>query len=331
MGVPTFSLPALVDTARAAHGAGGSDLLDQLEAALRDPGAFRLADVPITETLLAEMHAATSAFFELPMEAKAVYRYVDDQYVGWCGGEFLGQYGSVDRKEMFHIGPRVAPTLADAAHRTDGSLPELDASVVDAAAAGCTLWPTAPAAFVPVWHEYYLAMQHVAALLGEVLATLLDISSDEWFAVMGGNWADLAANYYPALDPDEAGAPVYNAAHKDLTVFTVLHQDQSRIGGLSVQSADGSWDDVAPVPGTYVFNVGELLTYLSGGRWRAAPHRVTVSTAAAGTDEARISVPFFYRPSDHRVVTSFVDPAAPAVAVGAWVLDRKQAVSSAST
>ena len=85
-----------------------------------------------------------------------------------------------------------------------------------------------------------------------------------------------------------------------------------------------------------MFNVGELLTYLSGGRWRAAPHRVTVSPSpaaatAASNDEPRISVPFFYRPSDDRVVTSFVDPDAPPIAVGQWVLNRKQAAGASST
>jgi isopenicillin N synthase-like dioxygenase len=337
MAVPTFSLRDLVDAARtgAASGASGQpDILGALDGVLRDPGALRLSDVPISEALVAQMHDVTASFFELPMAEKVGYRYADDQYVGWCGGEFLGQYGSVDRKEMFHIGPRVAPTLA--AHGTDGAVGAVAPSAVDAAATTCRLWPSSPAPFIAVWHEYYQAMQRVAALLGEVLATLLGIRNDEWFAVMGGNWADLAANYYPPIDAEEGDDPVYNAAHRDLTVFTVLHQDQSRVGGLSVQSADGSWDDVEPIPGTYVFNVGELLTYLSGGRWRAAPHRVTVAstpaaTAAAAVTDARISVPFFYRPSDDRVVSSFVDPDAPPIAVGQWVLNRKQAAGASST
>ena len=34
-------------------------------------------------------------------------------------------------------------------------------------------------------------------------------------------------------------------------------------------------------------------------------------------------MPFFYRPSDDRVVTSFVDPAAAPIAVGDWVLAKK--------
>ncbi|MCU1489105.1 MAG: flavanone 3-dioxygenase [Acidimicrobiaceae bacterium] len=320
MAIATFSLSELAEAAR-----GSSDsepLLRELDAALVDPGAFRLTDLPVSDELLEELQATTRAFFSLPMDTKATFRFVEDQYVGWCGGEYLSQYGSADRKEMYHVGPRVAPTLA--AHAKDGSLPAADADVVAHALASCSLWPDQPVAFIPVWHAYYAAMQEAAAVFGGVLARLLQIAPDTWFDTMQGNWADLAANYYPPIGEADrsAEAPVYNAAHSDLTVFTILYQDQSRAGGLSVESADGSWTMVEPVPHSYVVNVGELLTYLSGGRWRAAPHQVTVSEEAPTS--ARLSVPFFYRPSDERIVTSFVDPEAPPIAVGDWVIERKR-------
>jgi isopenicillin N synthase-like dioxygenase len=273
------------------------------------------------------MHDVTCQFFEQPTEVKVRYRYVEDQYVGWCGGELLSEYGSKDHKEMYHIGPRVAPTLP--AHDRAGSVPEVGRLSASEARASCTLWPESPESFVAVWHEYYRAMQAVAASLGSVLASLLGVGDEIWFDAMQGNWADLAANYYPPVgDGDGPAVPVYNAAHKDLTIFTVLHQDQSRAGGLSVQAADGSWHAAEPIPGTYICNVGELLTYLSGGRWRAAPHQVTVLPSSGPGAAPRISVPFFYRPSDERVVRSFVDPEAAPVAVGAWVLAKKRRTSS---
>jgi isopenicillin N synthase-like dioxygenase len=329
MAVDSFSLVELVEAAGSSSPAAG-DLLERFDAALVDPGVFRLSEVPIADALVDEMHQVTSAFFQLPMETKAGYRYVEDQYVGWCGGEFLGQYGSVDRKEMFHIGPRVAPTLA--AHRKDGTVGVPPLGMAEEALAGCSLWPAVPDRFIDVWHGYYAAMQEVAAALGSVLTTLLGVEPVEWFDAMRDNWADLAANYYPPIGDDEGTEePVFNAAHRDLTVFTILHQDQSRTGGLSVQAADGSWGQVEPLPGTYVVNAGELLTYLSGGRWRAAPHRVTVLPDAAPAGSPRISIPFFYRPSDERIVHSFVEPDAPPVVVGDWVVDRKRRVPSSGT
>jgi len=325
MTVATFSLPELVDALSAPPGSG---VLAAFDEALTDPGAFRLADLPVPEDLIATMHEMTTSFFELPFEVKAGYRYVEDQYVGWCGGEFLGQYGTSDHKEMYHMGPRVAPTLR--AHGTDGSLPPPANDERSTALASCRLWPEAPAEFITIWHNYYRVMQETSVLLGRALARLLGISEEEWFAVLGGNWADLAANYYPPVTGADGGAPIYNAPHRDLTIFTILHQDQSRVGGLSVQAADGSWHAVSPQPGTYVVNVGELLTYLSGGRWRAAPHQVTVAETATPATTARISVPFFYRPSDERIVTSFVDLDAAPIAVGDWVLAKKRGVATST-
>jgi isopenicillin N synthase-like dioxygenase len=325
MTVATFSLAELVDALNAPAGSG---VLAAFDDALTDPGAFRLTDLPVSEDLIATMHQVTSGFFELPFDVKTAYRYVEDQYVGWCGGEFLGQYGSADHKEMYHIGPRVAPTLR--AHGVDGAVPLPADDEREAALASCALWPEVPAEFVATWHDYYRGMQETAVLLGRAVAHLLGTPEKEWFGVLGGNWADLAANYYPPVADIGGGAPIYNAPHRDLTILTILHQDQSRVGGLSVQSADGSWQAVAPLPGTYVVNVGELLTYLSGGRWRAAPHQVTVSETATPATTARISVPFFYRPSDERVVTSFVDLDAAPIAVGDWVLAKKRGVATST-
>jgi isopenicillin N synthase-like dioxygenase len=324
MTIETFSLTELVG----ALGSPSGPLLETFDAALADPGAFNLSDLPVAPELIDAMHRVTCAFFELPLEVKASYRFPDDQYVGWCGGEFLGRYGSVDRKEMYHIGPRVAPTLM--AHGSDGAVATPSGDMRPAALASCSLWPGAPDEFIAIWHDYYRAMQEASALLGRVLAHLLGTPDQEWFDVLGGNWADLAANYYPPVPSEEEGAPIYNAPHRDLTIFTILHQDQSRVGGLSVQSADGNWHTIDPQPDRYVVNVGELLTYLSGGRWRAAPHQVTVAQTAPATTTARISVPFFYRPSDDRVVTSFVDQAAAPIAVGEWVLAKKRGVASPS-
>jgi len=327
MTVPTFSLAELVEAARSAQ--GGSELLAELDAALRDPGAFRMTDLPMPDGLMEAMHRVTGDFFDLPMDVKAGLRYVEDQYVGWCGGEFLSQYGSVDRKEMFHIGPRVAETLVahSAAAVVEPAAPELR----EAALSSCALWPSEPETFIQIWHDYYRAMQESAALLGEVLARILGVDRQAWFDVLGGNWADLAANYYPVLDdPDAVGKPVYNAPHRDLTIFTILYQDQSPAGGLSVEFADGSWDLVGPVPGTFVVNVGELLTYLSGGRWLAARHQVGVVPDAPVATEPRISIPFFYRPSDEAVVTSWVDADAAPIAVGDWVIAKKREVTTSA-
>ncbi|HTX00231.1 MAG TPA: 2OG-Fe(II) oxygenase family protein [Acidimicrobiales bacterium] len=331
MAVASFSLSELAEASGSASGSGRA-LLDSFDDALADPGAFRLCDVPVPAELVEQMHQVTCQFFELPDDVKNACRYPDDPYVGWAGSRAISEYGSRDHKEMYHIGPRVAPTLST--HDRYGEVATRPTPTLPEARRSCTLWPVAPADFVQVWHEYYRAMQLVAASLGSVLATVLGIERDSWFDAMQGNWADLAANYYPVVEDGGADSPIYNAAHRDLTVFTILHQDESRAGGLAVQAIDGSWHPAEPIPGTYIVNVGELLTYLSGGRFTAPRHEVTVLPTAgrrSGTaPRARISVPFFYRPSDDRVVRSFVDVTAEPIAVGDWVAEKKWRATAAS-
>ena len=172
MPIASFSLTALAEATQRPS-ANGEQELGRLDDALRDPGAFRLAELPLPPSLVEEMHQVTCAFFELPIDVKAGYRFPDDQYVGWCGAQFLNQYGSADRKEMYHIGPRVAPTLL--AHGKDGSVPSLDRYIVSQALESCSLWPSSPPGFINTWHRYYAGMQEVAASLGAILATLLGI------------------------------------------------------------------------------------------------------------------------------------------------------------
>jgi isopenicillin N synthase-like dioxygenase len=51
-----------------------------------------------------------------------------------------------------------------------------------------------------------------------------------------------------------------------------LQRDE--VGGLLVQSEDGDWIDAVPVPGAFVFNVGEMLEIATQGCLKATQHRV---------------------------------------------------------
>ncbi len=86
--------------------------------------------------------------------------------------------------------------------------------------------------------------------------------------------------------PDDQGV----GAHKDYGFLALLLQDD--IGGLLVEALDGTWVDAVPVPGAFVFNLGEVLEIATRGYLRATVHRVT-SPPGAGE---RFSVPFFLGP-----------------------------------
>jgi len=76
----------------------------------------------------------------------------------------------------------------------------------------------------------------------------------------------------------------------------LLQQDD--VGGLQVQAEDGSWIDATPVPGAFVFNIGEMLEIATQGYLTATRHRVI----SPPTGVKRLSVPFFLGPRLDAVV-----------------------------
>lgn len=306
----------------AAASSGARTVLDRLDVACRELGAFALIGVPLADGLIERMHRVTLDFFSLPDRVKASLVSTDgDQYVGWRGiADNRNEFGFPDHKEMFHIGPRVDRSLQgpDAA----GTLPP---PAGPKEWSGCSLWPVTLPEMAATWHEYYRAMQQVATGLGTAMAAALGVPAQRWRNLVQDNWADLAANFYPPVNATTQ-AGVRNAVHRDLTMFTVLYRDSGGGGGLYMQSRDSTWHAVPPTEGQFLVNVGELLTYLTGGRWWAVPHEVSeADPAIPGAHTIRISIPFFYRPNDHRTIRPLLEIApGHAIQVGAWVRERKQ-------
>ena len=96
--------------------------------------------------------------------------------------------------------------------------------------------------------------------------------------------------HYPAntaLGQDEFGS----APHTDYGFSTFLAQDD--IGGLQVQREDGSWLDVHPIPGTFVFNIGDMMARWTNGQFRSTKHRVINKDP----NHDRYSIPVFFDPN----------------------------------
>lgn len=314
--IGSFSLREL---RAAASGEGDQAVLRRLDQACSDHGAFGLTHLGIRDGLIERVHGATLGFFSLPREVKARYQSTDgDQYLGWKGADNRNSLGTSDHKEMYHIGPR-----ADHALRGPDAQGVL-APVAPASEVMCPLWPAEVPELAASWHEYYHAMQQVGKDLGLAMAAALGVDRDGWLGLIADNYADLAANYYP---PATGSAQVRNAVHRDLTMFTILFQDAGG-GGLYLQSRYGEWMAAPANEASFLVNVGELLTYLTGGRWWPVPHEVRAADPAQATgNTTRVSIPFFYRPNDAYSIAPFrlaerPEEAEP-IQVGEWVRDRK--------
>lgn len=155
---------------------------------------------------------------------------------------------------------------------------------------GPNQWPAGLPGFREAVTAYNSALEDVARRLTRLIARALHLSPsalDPYFQ-KPTTWLRLL--HYPAQGPcppaDEFGA----APHTDYGFITILLQDE--IGGLEVRRSDGTWLPATPVPGTFVINVGDMLSRWTNGRWQSTPHRVQ---NRATVD--RYSVPYFFTPA----------------------------------
>lgn len=96
-------------------------------------------------------------------------------------------------------------------------------------------------------------------------------------------------HYPPVTAENKKTHPWGVGTHTDYGLLTILKQDDC--GGLEVHT-QGKWVEVPPVAGSFVCNIGDMLDYLTQGRYRSTPHRVRNTSG-----RERYSFPFFFDPS----------------------------------
>lgn len=106
---------------------------------------------------------------------------------------------------------------------------------------------------------------------------------------------------YPPLERDGDGdeEDVRAGAHSDYGSITLLFQQLGQ-PGLQVQDADGKWEDVEVDPAgrgevPVLVNIGDLLSYWTGGLLRSTKHRVVFPRGAM---RDRYSIAYFCHPLD---------------------------------
>lgn len=102
--------------------------------------------------------------------------------------------------------------------------------------------------------------------------------------------------HYPPTTGDGSVTSQGCGAHTDYGLFTILQQDS--IGGLQVRNRHKQWIDAKPLKGSFVINVGDMLSHWTNSEYSSTVHRV-ISPSISGD---RYSVPFFFNPDHDAVV-----------------------------
>jgi isopenicillin N synthase-like dioxygenase len=281
----TTPLP-LIDISRF-RGPGRAGLLEELRYAAHEVGFFYVVGHQVPEHLMTGIFDVARKFFALPVERRLAIENINSpQFRGYTrtGYEYTG--GKPDWREQIDIGPE-RDTVPD---------PDL----VWKRLIGPNQWP----AELPELRETVLEWQAEALRVSrEVLRALAAALGqgedyfDTWFDDEASTHVKIVR--YPGQDDANQGV----GAHKDYGYLALLQQDD--IGGLQVQAQDGSWIDATPIPGSFVFNIGEMLEIATQGYLTATRHRVV----SPPTGVERFSVPFFLGPRLDAVVEPLELPA----------------------
>ncbi|CCK17565.1 2-Oxobutyrate oxidase, putative [Cronobacter universalis NCTC 9529] len=129
-------------------------------------------------------------------------------------------------------------------------------------------------------------MAQMALRLLRAFAEALQLSPDAFDTLYGEQPNEhIKLIRYPGQQ--NTGSTQGVGAHKDSGFLSFLLQDQQK--GLQVEVAPDEWIDAAPLPDSFVVNIGELLELATNGYLRATVHRVVSPPA----DKERLSIAFF--------------------------------------
>jgi isopenicillin N synthase-like dioxygenase len=155
---------------------------------------------------------------------------------------------------------------------------------------GHNQWPAEPPGFRDQMLAYQTALRELGNRVLAMLALSLELPADFFAQFYDMPNTTLGLLRY-APHPASASANQLGAgAHTDWGAITLLVQDD--LGGLEVRNAEGDWIRAAPLPGTFVVNLGDLMQRWTNGLYHSNMHRVRNNSATRD----RYSMPFFYGP-----------------------------------
>jgi isopenicillin N synthase-like dioxygenase len=276
----TFTLPILdmTDFLAAPASAGGERFVLRLRETCHGVGFCYLVGHGVPAALDAALLAESRAFFALPKSERLALAIANSPH--FRGYTVLGDEhtkGVSDWREQLDIGPEEAA----------GSTSPEDPAWLRLR--GPNQWPERLPSLRPAVLAWMRAMDKVGLAILRALALGLGQGGDYFDnAVLPRGDPHLKIIRYPAR-PDHSVLDQGVGLHHDSGLVSFVLQDEVR--GLQVATEAG-YVDAAPLPGSYVCNLGEMLQIATSGYLRATAHRVR--SPPPGTE--RLSVAYFFHP-----------------------------------
>lgn len=221
-------------------------------------------------------------------------------------------------------GEKVAPDLCEtfsictAAERAD---PGTDA-VVDRP----NRWPANPE-IRHAWVRYSAQLAGLATELMRLFALALGLPEGWFDDKIGTDISSLTANHYPAQPTPPVAGQLRKGEHTDWGSLTLLFQDGAP-GGLQTLGPDGEWHDVSAVEGSFVVNIGDLMSRWTNDAWVSTAHRVVNPPIEFAASE-RFSIAYFHQPDFDAEISCIPtcvavgeQPRYESVTSGAYLLDK---------
>lgn len=253
-----------------------------IQHACETSGFFIVVGHAVPEATVAELYRAARRFFSLDEAAKQAIPAdpADTLQRGW------GRYLAMEKFAASVLGED-----ADAGRETGADRYGLRAP---------NKWPAIPG-FRETFLTYYGAMEHLAIELMRLIARALDLPGSWFDDKFECHMSPCALNYYfPQPEPPAPGS-LRNHPHADFGTLTILYQDDAP-GGLQVRDRKGEWVDVPAVPGSFVVNLGRLMSMWTNDRLASTVHQV-VNPPAEQAHLDRISIAFFHQPAPDALIT----------------------------
>ncbi|KAL0923939.1 hypothetical protein M5K25_004726 [Dendrobium thyrsiflorum] len=260
-----------------------------LKQACLDSGFFYVIDHGISQEFMDEVFFQSRKFFDLPLHKK-MELFRNDKLRGYTpiADQTLDPKNQVqgDFKEGYFIGVEV--------HEDD---PDTKKPFY-----APNQWPSED--ILPGWRrvleQYHKEALRVSRAILKIIALTLDLDADYFDKpeMLGEPLATLKLLHYEGKISDPQRGIYACGAHSDFGFIALLATDD--VTGLQIcKDKDAQpriWEDVAPLKGGFIVNIGDLLERLTNDVFRSTLHRVVLD------GRERYSIPFFVAPKPECVV-----------------------------